>query len=218
MEEAYPFHRRAQSAREELANSISHGLGLLAALLAALVLVSSAVREGDTARIVGASTFGATMVLLYLCSTLYHAWPNNKNKRTFQMLDHMAIYLLIAGTYTPFTLGVLSGVWGWTLFGVVWTLAIIGIVLKGLYGVRHRTLSTGMYLAMSWIAIFAAGPFSRLMHAEGLFWLLGGGIVYTVGVIFFALDDRVRYSHFVWHLFVIAGTACHFVAVFFYAH
>ena len=203
---------RTQSPGEEIANSVSHGVGLLAAAAAAPVLVLSAVRHGGMARIAGASVFAATMVLLYLTSTLYHALPRNRAKRVFQVLDHAAIFLMIAGTYTPFTLVVLRGTWGWTLFGVVWSLALVGVVLTAAGGVRYPKLTTGLYLAMGWLILVAAKPLWLRMPSEGLLWLLAGGIAYSAGVVFYAAK-RVRYSHFIWHLFVIAGTACHFVAV-----
>ena len=201
-----------QSPGEEIANSVSHGVGLLAAVAATPVLVLSAVRHGGAARIAGASIFAAAMVLLYLASTLYHALPRNRAKRVFQVLDHAAIYIMIAGTYTPFTLGVLGGTWGWTLFGIVWGLALGGIVLTVVGGMRYPKLRTSLYLAMGWLILVAVKPLWLRMPSEGLFWLLAGGIAYTVGVVFYAAK-RLRYGHFVWHLFVIAGTACHFIAV-----
>ena len=207
---------RTQSLGEEIANSVSHGVGLLAAVAAAPVLVLSAVRSGGAARITGASVFAATMVLLYLTSTLYHALPRNRAKRVFQVLDHAAIFLMIAGTYTPFTLGVLHGTWGWTLFGLVWGLALAGVVLTAVGGVRYPKLRTGLYIAMGWLILIAVKPLWLRVPPWGLFWLLAGGIAYTGGVAFYAAK-RVRYSHFIWHLFVIAGTACHFIAVLRYA-
>ena len=201
-----------QSPGEEIANSVSHGIGLLAAAAATPVLVLSAVRHGGAARIAGASVFAAAMVLLYLVSTLYHALPRNRAKRVFQVLDHAAIYVMIAGTYTPFTLGVLRGTWGWALFGIVWGLALGGVVLTVVGGVRYPKLRTSLYLAMGWLILVAVKPLGLRMPPEGLFWLLAGGIAYTVGVVFYAAK-RIRYGHFVWHLFVIAGTACHFNAV-----
>ncbi len=203
---------RAQSLGEEIANSVSHGVGLLAALAATPVLLLSAVRQGGAARVTGAGVFAAAMVLLYFTSTLYHALPKNRAKRVFRVLDHAAIFLMIAGTYTPFTLGVLRGTWGWTLFGLVWGLAFAGIVLSAAGGVRYPKLRTSLYLAMGWLILIAVKPLWLRMPREGLLWLLAGGLAYTVGVAFYAAK-RVRYSHFVWHLFVIAGTACHFIAV-----
>jgi len=207
-----PVQERAQSRGEEIANSVSHGVALLASMTAAPVLVLSAVHRGDVGRIAGASVFAVAMVLLYLASTLYHALPGNRAKRVFQVLDHAAIFLMIAGTYTPFTLGVLRGAWGWTLFGLVWGLALAGIVVTAAGGVRYPKLTTSLYLAMGWLILIAVKPLWLRMPLEGLFWLLAGGIAYTVGVVFYAAK-RVRYCHFVWHLFVVAGTVCHFIAV-----
>ena len=216
MNKAPASRERTLSLGEEIANSVSHGVGLLAAVAAAPVLVLSALRHDGAARIVGASVFAATMVLLYLTSTLYHALPGNRAKRVFQVLDHAAIFLMIAGTYTPFTLGVLRGTLGWTLFGLVWGLALAGVVLTAAGGARYPKLRLGLYLAMGWLILIAAKPLWLRMPSWGLFWLLAGGIAYTAGVAFYAAK-RVRYSHFVWHLFVIAGTACHFIAVLRYA-
>jgi hemolysin III len=208
--------KRRQSQGEEIANSVSHGVGLLAALAGAPVLIVAAVSRGRAADIAGASVFAATIVLVYFSSTLYHALPGNRAKRVFRALDHGAIYLLIAGTYTPFTLGVLRGAWGWTLFGLVWGLALGGVVLTVAGGVRHPVLSTGLYLAMGWLVLIAVKPLWDRVPMWGLLWLLAGGVAYTVGVAFYGAH-RLRYGHFVWHVFVIAGTACHFVAVLRYA-
>jgi hemolysin III len=202
---------RPQSLGEEIANSISHGLGLLAALIAFPFIIVVAQRHGAAA-VLGAGVFAGTAVLLYLMSTLFHALPASRAKRVFQILDHSAIYFLIAGTYTPFTLGVMRGAWGWTLLGLVWTLAVIGTVLKSLGGVRYTTISTWTYVAMGWLVLVAADKVWALVPAWGLFWLIAGGIAYTAGAVFF-VAERIRYFHFVWHLFVIAGTVCHFIAV-----
>ena len=210
------MQERPQSLGEEIANSASHGLALLATLAAFPILVTAASRRGDAAAIVGASVFAATMVLLYLMSTLFHALPPCRAKRVFQILDHSAIYLLIAGTYTPFTLGVLRGSWGWTLFGLVWGIAVVGTVLKALGGVRYTAVSTWVYLAMGWLVLIAAKTVWTLVPAWGLFWLVAGGVAYTAGAAFF-MAERIKYFHFVWHLFVVAGTACHFIAVLWYA-
>jgi hemolysin III len=207
---------RPQSLGEEVANSLSHGVGFLATVAAFPVLVMAAQQRGATAGIVGASVFATAMVLLYLVSTLFHALPRCRAKRVFQILDHSAIYLLIAGTYTPFTLGVLRGDWGWTLFGLVWGMAVAGTVLKALGGVRYTTLSTWTYLAMGWLVVIAAKTVWTLVPGWGLFWLIAGGVAYTAGAVFF-MAERIRYFHFVWHLFVVAGTACHFIAVLRYA-
>lgn len=209
--------RRPQSLGEEVANTISHSIALLAAVAAIPILVVGAVQNSDAAGVVAASIFGATMVLLYLCSTLYHALPAGGAKRVFLVLDHSAIYLLIAGTYTPFALGVLRGPWGWSLFGTVWGLAVLGVVLKAVFGTRYPVLSTCLYLAMGWLVLIAAKPLLLDLPMTGFLWLLAGGIAYSLGVAFFAMDERVRYAHFVWHLLVMVGTACHFVAVRWYA-
>jgi hemolysin III len=216
MVEVLDSGERPQSLGEEIANSVSHGLGLLAALATFPVLVTVAHQRGDVTGIVGASVFATTMVLLYLTSTLYHAMPGSRGKCVFQILDHSAIYLLIAGTYTPFTLGVLRGGWGWTLFGIVWGLAAVGTLVKALGGVRYTTVSTWVYLAMGWLILIVADTAWALVPKWGIFWLFAGGLAYTAGAVFF-MAERIRYFHFVWHLFVIAGTACHFIAVLWYA-
>ncbi len=210
------LHERPQSLGEEIANSVSHGIGLLLALLAFPVLVIATLRRGDVAGVVGATVFATTMVLLYSTSMLFHAFPQSRAKGIFQVLDHSAIYFLIAGTYTPFTLGVLHGTWGWILFGLVWSMAVVGTVLKVLGGVRYNTVSTFVYLAMGWLVVIAADKVWTLVPGWGIFWLVAGGIAYTAGAVFF-LAERIRYFHFVWHLFVVAGTACHFIAVLWYA-
>ena len=166
--------------------------------------------------VIGASIFASAVGLLYLTSVLYHALPQNRAKRVFQLLDHGAIFILIAGTYTPFTLGVLRGAWGWSILGLVWSLALAGVLLKAFSGLRYPRLSLGLYLGMGWLMIIAVKPLWLLMPTGGILWLLAGGIAYTAGVAFYAAD-RLRYGHFVWHLFVLAGTACHFIAVMRYA-
>jgi hemolysin III len=201
---------------EEIANSASHGVALLLAAVGLPVLIVSAARHGSAATIVGASVFGATLVALYLASTLYHALPHSRAKRVWRLIDHVAIFLLIAGTYTPFTLGVLRGTWGWTLLGLVWTLAVAGILMKLVAGLSVPVLSVGLYLLMGWLVVIAAGPLLEHVPRPGLAWLVAGGLSYTVGVAFYAAR-RVPYAHFVWHLFVMAGSACHYIAVLFYA-
>jgi hemolysin III len=208
--------RQKQTPAEEIANSISHGVGFLGAVAVTPLLIMTAI-PGGPAAVVSAAVFGATMMILYLSSTLYHAFPHSSTKRLFRIFDHGAIFLLIAGTYTPFALGLLSGVWGWTLFGVVWALAIFGVILKSVAGANHSKFSTGLYLGMGWLAIIVAKPLWLSMPASGLFWLLAGGVMYSAGVLFF-VSDRIRYSHFIWHLFVLAGTGCHVVAVLLYAY
>lgn len=207
---------RSQTLGEEIANSVSHGAALLAAIFSVPFLMASA-RNLSPASFIGAIVFASTMVLLYLTSTLYHALPAGRAKRVFLKLDHGAIYLFIAGSYTPFALGALGGPWGWGLFGVVWSLAAIGIALKAFDRLSHPWLSTGLYLAMGWLVVVAAVPLLERVPLPGVLWLVAGGLAYTVGVIFFVLDSRIRYSHAVWHGFVALGTGCHFFAVLSYA-
>lgn len=208
-------HRR-QTRGEEIANTISHGLAALAAVIATPVLVIAAVQQGGTADVVGASIFGLSMLVLYLSSTLYHAVPHGTTKRRLKVVDHAAIFILIAGTYTPFTLGVLRGGWGWTIFGLVWGLAIAGVLLKTRSGARGGWISTLMYVAIGWLAVIAIKPLLTHVPTWGIIWLLAGGLSYTGGVVFYMAKQR-RYSHFAWHLCVMAGTAFHFVAVLEYA-
>ena len=157
------------------------------------------------------------MMLLYGVSTLYHALPRGRAKRWFNRLDHAAIFVFIAGSYTPFTLGVLSGPWGWSLFGVVWGIATLGVTLKLIDRWRHPLWSTGLYLAMGWVVLAALAPLIDRMPAAGLAWLLAGGLSYTLGAVVFSFDSRWRYAHALWHLFVLGGSACHFIAVLHYA-
>jgi hemolysin III len=216
MTKSLALQERVQSHAEEIANSVSHGVAFLAAVAASPVLISSAAQRNSPSGIVGASVFAFSMMLLYTTSTLYHILPDSKAKRIFHILDHGAIYLMIAGTYTPFTLGVLRGTWGWTLFGLVWGIAVVGVVLKSIGGVKYKRLSTLLYLAMGWLMIIAVKPLWLNMPSRGLLWLVAGGLAYTAGVGFYAAK-RIPYAHFVWHLFVITGTACHFIAVLKYA-
>lgn len=215
MEDLAPQHRSLTLA-EEIANSISHGVGLLLALVALPFLLLAANEAGSIRFIVGVSVFGGTVILLYLASTLYHSITHEAAKRIFRVFDHTAIFLLIAGSYTPFALGVLRGPWGWSLLAAVWTLAIIGITLKIRKRTRHSRISIVLYVIMGWLAIVAVKPILALVPLPGIILILAGGIAYTGGLAFFAAD-RLRYSHFIWHLFVIAGTTCHFFAVLWYA-
>ena len=205
-----------ESRREEVANSVSHGLGFVLAVAGAPLLIATAIRRGTLADVVAVSVFAASMALLYLSSTIYHALPPGRTKNAFHVLDHAAIYLLIAGTYTPFTLGVLKGGWGWTLFGLVWGLAALGVLLKVFAGIRWHGISTAVYVGMGWLIIIAAKPLWESLPLAGLIWLFAGGIAYTSGVYFY-LKKNMRYGHLVWHLFVVAGTGCHFVAILHYA-
>ncbi len=205
-----------QSVGEEIANAVSHGVGLAAALGGVPVLMTHAVRAGGPGRVLGAAVFSASVVVLYLASTLYHALPAGRAKRVFRVIEHSGIYLLIAGTYTPFTLGVLRGPWGWTLLTLVWGLALVGIAVKALAGIRYHALSTAVYVAMGWLIVVAVRPLWLRVPGVGVAWLVAGGLAYTLGVAFFAAP-RLRFGHFVWHLFVLGGTTCHFFAVLWYA-
>ncbi|MCZ8292986.1 MAG: hemolysin III family protein [Hylemonella sp.] len=211
-----PMSERPQTLGEEIANSVSHGLALVAALVATPILIV-AVSPLNAANIVGAAVFATTMVLLYFTSMLYHALPQGRAKRVFMKLDHGAIYLFIAGSYTPFALGVMGGAWGWTLFGLVWAMAAAGVTLKAFDRLSHPWLSTGLYLLMGWLVLIAAVPLVERVPSTGLVLLVAGGLAYTAGVVFFALDSRVRYAHAIWHLFVAAGTTLHYFAVLGYA-
>lgn len=211
-----PMQPPPYSSREEVANSISHGLGLLLALVALPILVLAAIEVGNVRFLVGVSVFGGTMVLLYLASTLYHSISHETAKQLFRVFDHTAIFLLIAGSYTPFSLGVLHGPWGWSMLAIVWTLAIIGITLKIRKRTRHSRISIVLYVIMGWLAVIAVKPIVMLIPVPGILLILAGGLAYTGGLAFFAAQ-RIRYNHFIWHLFVLTGTTCHFFAVLWYA-
>lgn len=213
VDELCTLPRWTQSREEELANTISHGIGLIAGLIGTPVLLVAALHAGNSGFFVGTIIFAATMLTLYLGSTLYHAWPQTRAKCALQVFDHSAIFLLIAGTYTPFLLGPLRGSWGWTLFGVIWVLAIFGVIMKATRGAsRHPKLALSLYLGMGWLGLIAIRPLSAAVPAAALLGLVAGGIAYTMGVIFFVNEQR-RYNHFVWHLFVLTGTSCHFLAL-----
>jgi hemolysin III len=186
------------------------------AVAATPILVVGAVNRGSAADVVGASVFAATMVMLYLASTSYHAVPEGRLRDRLHRLDHAAIYLLIAGTYTPFTLGVLGGAWGWTLFGIVWGAAAVGVCDKLIGGIRHPRLSTALYLIMGWAVLIVIRPLVLNMPPNGIRWLVAGGVLYSAGVVFYTAR-RLPYNHFIWHLFVLAGSTCHFFSVLWYA-
>jgi len=204
---------RKQTRGEEIANSLSHGVGLAAAVAGTPVLIVTALRHHNTAMVVGGSVFSGAMILMYLSSLFYHVLPHGRGKHVFRIFDHAAIFLLIAGTYTPITLGVLKGAWGWALLGGVWLLAVVGIVLKLVGGIKRPWVSTGLYLVMGWSVMVVARPLWMQMSLSGLLWLAAGGLAYTLGTAFYALDERMKFGHFIWHLFVMTGTCCHFVAV-----
>lgn len=200
------------SRREETANAITHGLGALFAIAALVLLVVFSSIEGTVWHIVGFSIFGATMVILYTMSTLYHGLRGNAPKKLFQKFDHMSIYLLIAGTYTPFCLTILNGWLGWTIFGIVWGCAVGGIIVKAFHTGKGEIISTILYLTMGWVIVFFIKPVYEAMSPAGFILLLTGGISYTFGVYFF-VKNKIRYSHSVWHLFVLGGSTLHFFAV-----
>jgi hemolysin III len=201
-----------QTKREEIANAITHGLGALLAITALVILTVFSVIKGNTWHIVSFSIFGTTLVTLYLASTLYHSFTNEKVKVLFRKFDHMSIYLLIAGTYTPFCLTVLNNWIGWTLFAIVWGSAILGIVLKAFFTGKKELLSTILYVLMGWVAVFAIKPLFDSVSLTTFILLMTGGVFYTAGTYFFT-KDRIKYFHSIWHLFVLAGSTFHFFAV-----
>lgn len=205
----------SQKRRSERFNTITHLVGAVLAFPAIVVLVVFASLQGDPWRIVSFSVYGLTLFSLYLFSSLYHGL-RGRIKKTFQTLDHISIYLLIAGSYTPFTLITLRGAWGWSLFGVVWSLAIAGIVLDSLHERGPRSIQMVIYFCMGWLIVIAMYPMLHNLATGGLVWLLVGGLLYTVGITFYALDKRIRYGHGIWHLFVLAGSASHYFAIFLY--
>ena len=200
------------SRAEELANVLTHGLGAVAALAGGAVMVLLAALHGDAWQLAGAITFGVCLLALYVASTLYHAAPTPVAKARLKVLDHCAIYLLIAGTYTPFTLVGLRGPWGWGLFAAIWGLALAGVVFKLFSAGRFRVLSTSIYIGMGWLVLLAIKPLVGALSTWELGWLLAGGIFYTAGTVFYHRPS-MRYSHAVWHLFVLAGSVSHFLAV-----
>lgn len=204
---------RPYSFGEEVANAITHGAGLLVAIGAGAVLLTLVSLSADTWRIVSAAVYVGTLVLLYAASTLYHAIAHPPAKSVLKVIDHCAIFLMIAGTYTPFTLVGLRDSWGFTLFGLVWGLALAGIVFKLYFTGRFKGLSTAIFLAMGWLVLIAIEPMLEALSLSTLGWLLGGGIAYSLGTLFY-MAKQWRYSHAIWHGFVLTGGACHFVAVF----
>jgi len=200
---------------EELANGITHGVGLALSVVGLIALLTLSIIRGTAWHIAGCTTFGVTLVLLYAASTSYHSFRTPRLKRVLKILDHAAIYLLIAGTYTPFTLVNLRGFWGWILFALVWSLSVFGIAWKLFHAERFQIVSTSIYIAMGWLVVIAIKPMFASIPISGILWLLAGGLFYTFGVLFFALK-RLPYSHAIWHVFVMAGSICHYFAVMFY--
>jgi hemolysin III len=207
---------RRQSLGEEIANSACHGAGALLSLAAIPILVVSAALRHDPWQVGGGAIFGTAALFLYLSSAIYHALPGTRAKEIFERLDHVAIYLLIAGTYTPFALGALRGPWGWSLLVAIWALALLGVVFKSVFGPRYPVVSTVVYLLMGWLVVVAYRPLLDAVAPAGVALLVAGGLCYTLGVVFYAWK-RLRYGHLVWHLFVLGGTVCHFFAVLGYA-
>jgi hemolysin III len=200
---------------EEIFNSITHGTGALMSLAGLVLLIVFASLYGETRHIVSCTIFGVSLVLLYTASTLYHSFRKPRVKFVFRIVDHSCIYILIAGTYTPFMLVAVRGVLGWTIFGIVWGMTVLGILFKSFFIHRFKILSTLAYIAMGWIAIFAIKPIFQSLSEGAIFWLIAGGLAYTVGTIFYAWK-KLPFNHAIWHSFVLAGSICHFVAVLFY--
>ncbi len=201
---------------EEVANAITHGIGIVLSVVALVLLVVFATQGGDIWRIVSVSIFGSTLILLYAASTLYHALPQPQVKRMLRVVDHGAIYLLIAGTYTPFLLGDMRGPWGWSLFGLLWGAALSGIIFKIFFVGRFNFIATMLYLAMGWTVVVALKPALEMIPLAALILMAIGGLAYTSGVAFY-LWDRLPYNHAIWHLFVLTGSAFHFAAIIGYA-
>lgn len=206
-----------QMDRGEKLNTLTHLVGAAMALAAVVVLIVHAALQGDPWKIVSFTIYGTALFTLYLVSTLYHGLPG-KSKAVFAVLDHQAIYLLIAGTYTPFTLVTLNGAWGWSLFGVIWTIAVVGFVLDTLPAVRRgrRILPVIIYVAMGWLIVLALEPLLAALPEQGWKWLLAGGLFYTGGIVFFVLSGKYIYAHAIWHLFVLAGSISHYLTIFSY--
>jgi len=201
--------------REELMNSITHGAGILLSITALVLLIVFSTSGGSVSHVVSCTIFGITLILLYTASTLYHSFRKPKIKQIFKVVDHSCIYLLIAGTYTPFLLVTLRGMLGWTMLGIIWFLAVAGVVFKIFFVHRFKIVSTIAYLLMGWIIVFAIKPLIDSLPSGGIVWLVAGGLAYTLGVIFYAWK-KLPFNHAIWHLFVLAGSTCHFFAVTFY--
>lgn len=203
---------RTYSITEEVFNATTHGIGVGLGITALVLMTIFSVRQHDAWKIVSSVLFGSSIILLYLSSTLYHSLARTRVQRILKTLDHSSIFILIAGTYTPFCLVSLRGGWGWTLFGFVWGLALLGLFFKLLFVYRFHTLSTIIYLLMGWVIVIAINPLIHDVPFDGLMWLLAGGLCYTIGVIFYIWKNKA-FMHSIWHLFVLAGTICHFFAV-----
>ncbi len=204
-----------QSCGEEIANSITHGIGAALSIAALAILVVSASGDDETLKVVSLSIYGTTLILLYLSSTLYHGFPDGKLKKIFKVMDHSSIYLLIAGSYTPIVLVSMQGAWGWTVFGIVWVMAVAGITAKIFLTGKYSRISILFYIIMGWLIVFAIKPVLQTVPLKLIIWLLLGGLSYTFGIIFYAWE-KMPYNHTVWHLFVLGGSITHFFGILFY--
>ncbi len=203
------------SRSEDIANSIIHGIGAVLAITALTILVAFSGLKGDARRVVSFSIYGSTLILLYLSSAFYHGVRSAKLKRLFRILDHATIYLLIAGTYTPFMLVTLRGGWGWSLFGVTWGFAVLGVIMTALFMERFKLLAVLSYIGMGWLIVLAFKPLAAVLPLGGIIWLATGGIAYTFGIVFY-VSTKIPYNHAIWHVFVLGGSMCHFFAMLFY--
>ena len=205
-----------QTRTEELFNASSHAVGTLLSIAALIIMIDLSSLAGHPLTIVSSAIYGASLVFMYAASTLYHIAVEPSLKKKLKIVDHSSIYFLIAGTYTPFMLVTLHGAWGWSLFGVVWGLALIGLVFKLFFTGRFEFISLTMYLLMGWIVLIAIKPLIHHLNFDGLMWLFAGGLFYTLGVVFYATDHKYKFNHFIWHIFVLAGSLYHFFAILFY--
>ncbi|APD06244.1 hemolysin-3 like protein [Flavobacteriaceae bacterium UJ101] len=204
------------SKKEEIANAITHGIGIILSIIGLVYMLVYSIQNGDISHITGSIIFGSTLIIMYTCSTLYHTFQTEKRKVFFRKLDHIAIYLLIAGSYTPFTLITLKDTaWGWSIFGIIWALALFGIIYKLTPLNRYKKLSLILYLGMGWLVVLAAKPMIESLDTNGLWLLIIGGLTYTLGVIFYVWE-KLPFNHAIWHVFVLGGSICHFFAVFWY--
>lgn len=206
------MHPTSVPTHEEFANTLTHGIGAIASLIGGIALIVLAAITGNGWHIVSAVVYSVSLVLLYTASTLYHGARDQRTKARLEILDHCAIFILIAGTYTPFTLVTLPSAWGWSLFGVVWTLAIAGVIFKLIFTTRFQIFSTLTYIAMGWLVVVAVGPMIQALPATSLGLLVAGGLAYTLGTLFYH-NTRLPYAHAIWHIFVLAGSAFHFAAI-----
>ena len=210
--EAVAARLKDQTTGEEIANAVTHGIGAALSVAGLVLLVVFAAIRGDAWRVVSFSIYGSTLIILYLASTLYHSFTNIKLKRFFRTMDHISIFLLIAGSYTPITLVCMRGHWGWTIFGLIWALAVAGVVLKAFFMGRFEKMSIALYVAMGWLIIIAIKPMIQMVPPGAVMWLVIGGVSYTMGLIFYALK-KMPYNHAVWHLFVLGGSVCQYMGI-----